>query len=439
VTRVCRVSPPHGIAGPLQPSPAPARPSPVVWHHGHQGLLSSRHPATSRMGAPQVTIETITVTRPLKVIAFTCCFITVILMTAATSTADWIQAEGWREGLFSQCISEGAPTPLPFDLPPTPGCSNTRKAGYVGLVAAFVILGLITDFFGTFLTGLGLRSTDPNKKYKYYRVAIYALVVALIFFTLAAIIYPVSFAKDLAKAPEKDGGVVEPQLRVGSLDFDGDGVIDLLDPDDDNDGIPDGEDNDDDNDGILDEDDDDDDNDGIPDSRDGNPEDFDGDGILNHEDDDDDNDGINDDEDDDDDNDGIDDVVDSDDDNDGIPDSLEEDTDGDGIPDEVDRDDDNDGIPDNQEDDSVEDDDYDNDGIPDGEDEDDDNDGIDDDEDNDDDNDGILDDEDTDDDNDGVPDDEDDSNEDSSEEDGDAGDLSLWRGLQPVTLFEMFT
>ena len=51
-------------------------------------------------------------------------------------------------------------------------------SGYVGLVAAFVIIGLICDFFGTFLTGLGLRSTDPNKKYKYYRVAIYALVVA---------------------------------------------------------------------------------------------------------------------------------------------------------------------------------------------------------------------------------------------------------------------
>ena len=56
--------------------------------------------------------------------------------------------------------------------------NKLKLAGYVGLVAAFVIIGLICDFFGTFLTGLGLRSTDPNKKYKCYRVAIYALVVA---------------------------------------------------------------------------------------------------------------------------------------------------------------------------------------------------------------------------------------------------------------------
>ena len=64
-----------------------------------------------------------------QVIAFTCCFITVILMTAATSTADWILAEGWREGLFMQCIEEGAPTPLPFNMDPTVGCSKARSAG----------------------------------------------------------------------------------------------------------------------------------------------------------------------------------------------------------------------------------------------------------------------------------------------------------------------
>merc|ERR1711971_532016 len=356
----------------------------------------SEQPAVGRMGAPQVTIETITVTRPLKVIAFTCCFITVILMTAATSTADWILAEGWREGLFMQCIEEGAPTPLPFNMDPTVGCSKARTAGYVGLVAAFVIIGLICDFFGTFLTGLGLRSTDPNKKYKYYRVAIYALVVALILLVLAAIIYPVSSSKDLAKAPAKDGGVVESLLRVGDLDFDNDGIIDHLDPDDDNDGIDD-------------VDDPDDDNDGIPDELDGNPEDFDGDGIEDDDDEDDDNDGIPDDEDPDDDNDGIHDAVDSDDDNDGISDSQESDVDDDGIPDEIDDDD------------GLEDDDHDNDGIPDEDDDDDDNDGTADDEDNDDDNDGVPDDEDDDDDNDGVPDDVDDDNE-SGESDEDAGD-----------------
>merc|ERR1711892_960241 len=299
-------------------------------------IRDSRRPANGRMGAPQVTIGTITVTRPLKVITFTCCFITVILMTAATSTADWMIAEGWREGLFMQCISAGAPTPLPFGMEQVVGCGNARSASYVRGAAALVIIGLIFDFFGTFLTGLGLRSTDPNKKYKYYRVAIYALIFALIALLLAAIVYPVQFSKDLDNEPGKDGGVVEPQLHRGSLDFDDDGILDIVDPDDDDDGIPDEEDDDDDNDGIKDVDDDDDDNDGGPDDEDGNPEDFDGDGILNDDDDDDDGDDIPDDEDEDDDNDGFPDSIDDDD---GIPDIMETDTDGDGEMDGVDKDD----------------------------------------------------------------------------------------------------
>merc|ERR1712013_465079 len=179
-----------------------------------------RRPANGRMGAPQVTIETITVTRPLKVIAFTCCFITVILMVAATSTADWMLSEGWREGLFMQCINAGAPTPLPFGMAEVVGCSDARSASYLRGAAALVIIGLIFDFFGTFLTGLGLRSTDPNKKYKYYRVAIYALILSLIALLLAAIIYPVQFSKDLDKHSEDS-------------DDDGDGVEDHVDDDSD--------------------------------------------------------------------------------------------------------------------------------------------------------------------------------------------------------------
>merc|ERR1719367_2507133 len=181
-----------------------------------------------------------------------------------------------------------APLPLPFGIEAEAGCSKARGVSYIRGTAALVIIGLLFDFFGTLLTGLGLRSTDPNKKYKYYRVAIYALVVALIALTLAAIIYPVKFSSDLANEPEKNGRVLEPISYKGSLDFD---------KDDDNDGIEDEEDPDDDNDGILDDADDDDDNDGVPE---------------------------------DDDNDGIPDSVDRDDDNDGIPDVFEEDADGDG-------------------------------------------------------------------------------------------------------------
>lgn len=123
-----------------------------------------------------------------------------------------------------QCISADAKTPLPFEMLPEVGCKVARSASYLRGAAALVIIGLIFDFFGTFLTGLGLRSTDPNKKYKYYRVAIYALIAALVALLLAAIIYPVQFSKDLANE---------------DMDDDGDNVPDHLDSDEDNDGVDD--------------------------------------------------------------------------------------------------------------------------------------------------------------------------------------------------------
>merc|ERR1712227_634299 len=203
----------------------------------------------------------------------------------------------------------------------------------MGAAAALAVICFITDFFGTLLTGLGLRSTDPNKKYKYYRVAIYSLGVAVVCLFLAIIIYPTSMAKEMDAEPKLDGGRVQSKY-YGDHDFDHDGILDHIDDDDDNDGIKDVDDPDDDNDGTPDELDKDDDNDGIPDYVDT-----------------------------DDDNDGISDELGNDDDNDGIPDSEEAlDSDGDGTPDELDNDDDNDGIADHLDTDD------DNDGIPDAED-----------------------------------------------------------------------
>merc|ERR1719167_2069799 len=322
----------------------------------------------------------------MKVIAFTCTTITVFLLIGAVSSSDWVNSEGWREGLFVQCIDPGAPTPIPFGTDPVPGCHKAHSAGYVRGTAALLVICVLTDFFGTLLTGLGLRSTDPNKKYKYYRVAIYALLVAVFALTLAAIIYPVQFSKDLANEPPKSGAVLEPITHKGSLDFDGDGIIDVVDNDDDNDGKPDDVDDDDDNDGVPDVEDEDDDNDGIPDTvdkdddNDGIPdlmeEDSDGDGEVDAIDEDD---GINDEEDD------------EDQDNDGVPDDEDNDDDNDGVDDDEDNDDDNDGVPDDQEDDDTLDNDSDDDGVPDDQDNDDDGDGVPDDQDNDDDGDGIPD------------------------------------------------
>ena len=204
------------------------------------------------------------------------------------------------------------------------------------------------------------------------------------------------------------------ELITVELDYDQDGISDLLDEDDDNDGIPDTLDGDPldnrlsgtdtDNDGIDNAIDTDDDNDGISDDLDLFPldsaewEDADGDGIGNNADTDNDNDGVPDTLDAfpfdasetlDTDGDGIGNNADTDDDNDSVPDDSDafpldatrsgSDLDGDGLDDVIDPDDDGDGVNDDADlfpTDASESADYDGDGIGNNADTDDDNDGV---------------------------------------------------------------
>lgn len=79
--------------------------------------------------APTTTIETITITRPLKVIAFICGFIVIVLMVMALTSTDWLLSSGWRQGLFVHCISEGADRPLPFNINVEEvGCYESRDS-----------------------------------------------------------------------------------------------------------------------------------------------------------------------------------------------------------------------------------------------------------------------------------------------------------------------
>ncbi|KAH8251561.1 hypothetical protein KR038_001959 [Drosophila bunnanda] len=171
--------------------------------------------------APTTTIETITITRPLKVcakitlirllrlpeftfipqvIAFICGVIVVVLMIMALASTDWLMASDWRQGLFVHCIDDDSVTPLPFNVQDPPGCYWTRDIGYIKATAALCIITLITDVIATVLTGLGLRTQNHNLKYKFYRIAVLVMLVSLLAVLSALIVYPVCFAGELTMA-----------------------------------------------------------------------------------------------------------------------------------------------------------------------------------------------------------------------------------------------
>jgi len=150
--------------------------------------------------APTTTIETITITRPLKVIAFICGLIVIVLLIMALASTDWLMAAGYRQGLFNHCIGENSPTPLPFHIQDKRGeCHKSRDMTYIKVAAALCIVALITDAIATLLTGLGLRTKDHRTKYKYYRVAVYVMIASLVATLLALVVYPVCFAAELTE------------------------------------------------------------------------------------------------------------------------------------------------------------------------------------------------------------------------------------------------
>ncbi|TGZ53376.1 p53 apoptosis effector related to PMP-22 isoform X1 [Temnothorax curvispinosus] len=132
-----------------------------------------------------------------QVIAFICGIIVVLLMIMGLASTDWLMALGWRQGLFAHCIEEGAPTPLPFNMPDPPGCYPARDSAYIKAAAALCVVCLLTDIAATILTGLGLRTQDHRDKHKYYRFAVFCMAIALVSLLIALIIYPICFASEL--------------------------------------------------------------------------------------------------------------------------------------------------------------------------------------------------------------------------------------------------
>jgi hypothetical protein len=63
------------------------------------------------------------------VIAFICGVIVIILMVMALASTDWLMSVGWRQGLFTHCIEDNSPMPLPFNVQEPPDCYPARDVG----------------------------------------------------------------------------------------------------------------------------------------------------------------------------------------------------------------------------------------------------------------------------------------------------------------------
>ena len=69
--------------------------------------------------------------------------------------------------------------------------------GYIKLAGYLCVLTLVFDLLATVMTGFGLCSKEPGRKYTLYRCALYVMVGALISILTALVVYPAMFAAEI--------------------------------------------------------------------------------------------------------------------------------------------------------------------------------------------------------------------------------------------------
>uniref|UniRef100_A0A0M3I133 Transmembrane protein 47 n=1 Tax=Ascaris lumbricoides TaxID=6252 RepID=A0A0M3I133_ASCLU len=146
------------------------------------------------MTTQTTTIETVTVVRPLKVIALVCLFIAVLLLIVCLSTTWWLRSGGFRTGLFLECTA-AAETLQTIPGAPAPGKCQTphRYSAYIKAVAALLIIAAVFTFFAFILNIFGLKAHDLHRKYFFYKVATYLSLLSVLLELISLVVFPVCF------------------------------------------------------------------------------------------------------------------------------------------------------------------------------------------------------------------------------------------------------
>ncbi|CAD5209492.1 unnamed protein product [Bursaphelenchus okinawaensis] len=154
------------------------------------------------MAAQTTTIETVTVVRPMKVIALICLILSFILLIIALSTKSWVGSNQFHTGLFQECTAEsqtGSNSPaniVPVPDAPAPGtCEAISRDNlvYVKAVVGLLIVAVLATSIGFLTNLLGLKTNDLHKKHAFYKIATYSALFSVLCQLTALIVYPVCF------------------------------------------------------------------------------------------------------------------------------------------------------------------------------------------------------------------------------------------------------
>jgi hypothetical protein len=158
------------------------------------------------MGAEEPEMETVIITRGIKVLACLFGLLAFLLLITATGSTGWAVEELGEEpfpynayGLFEECKVLKTPTP---ELIAETGeeMFNCSPHGEVPtwLLACQVLMvfAVVTSFVSFVTVAVGLCSAVEGCKFGSYRAGIYGFIIAFLAVVIVGVLYPIKFFAD---------------------------------------------------------------------------------------------------------------------------------------------------------------------------------------------------------------------------------------------------
>ncbi|ELT92182.1 hypothetical protein CAPTEDRAFT_228269 [Capitella teleta] len=147
-------------------------------------------------------VESVTVVRPLKIMAFVCGCLALILAITCIASDYWLEADGFRQGLWRYCFqpSEGADY----------GCADNDKVfserqTWITASAALSIISMLFIFGGTVVIGIALISKQSDSRKTMFVGAIGLFAFAVLCMVITMIVFPVMFVEEIQEYRENFG------------------------------------------------------------------------------------------------------------------------------------------------------------------------------------------------------------------------------------------
>lgn len=140
--------------------------------------------------------ETVSVVRPIKVLALVCGIIGCILLIVCIAANSWIEATDFQQGLWQVCRD---------DIGDIKNCDKNESTAWILACAALCIISLLVAVVAVILNGVGLGSKDKDAKCKFYRSATFIMFAACACQVVSLIVFPIMFVEELDQKSATEG------------------------------------------------------------------------------------------------------------------------------------------------------------------------------------------------------------------------------------------